>query len=167
MREAHVRVESRSRFPVIVAGAGARRFGSDGGSAYVASIGLGLPILDRRGAAIAEASARAEQARSVGRSLDAEIQGRRYRAVETLRASLEEARSLQESVLPDLERAYRAMQEGYRLGKFRLIDVLDARRSLSDVRLRWIDALESAAGARADLNSSLGESVAEIEEIVR
>ena len=82
-----------------------------------------------------------------------------------LNASVAEAAGLQEDVLPKVRQVYESVEEGYRRGKFRLLELLDARRSLTVAVLRYNDALVAAGIASADLflitgvfsNPGLGE----------
>jgi outer membrane protein TolC len=49
------------------------------------------------------------------------------------------------------------VQEGYRRGKFGLLDLIDAGRFLLQIRLEYIDALRSVWVARADLDRLMSQ----------
>jgi cobalt-zinc-cadmium efflux system outer membrane protein len=61
-------------------------------------------------------------------------------------------------VLAEAERAFATVQEGYRLGKFPYLDVLDASQVLLDARLRYTAALAALAQARIDVDRLLGNT---------
>ena len=167
MLKAAARIERRTRFPSLGLSAGVRRYAATGEKTFAASASLSLPVFDRNGAAIEEAEVRIEQARFDRRSVEARVRQARVVAYEGLQAALAEAEMLRRTVIPDIGRSYEAIHEGYRLGKFRLIDVLDAKRARADAKLRYVSALESAAIARADLEQSLGWSLKETGEGLR
>ena len=65
--------------------------------------------------------------------------------------SWEEARALRDEVLPRAAKVYEALNEGYRRGKFSVLDLLEARRTLARARLHYVDALVRLNIADADL----------------
>jgi cobalt-zinc-cadmium efflux system outer membrane protein len=67
-------------------------------------------------------------------------------------------RTYRELSRPEVRRAYDAVSEGYRRGKFPLIDLLDARRSLAETELGYIDALLELWSARIDLERLLAKA---------
>ncbi len=72
--------------------------------------------------------------------------------------------SLSETVLPAARRTYEAASEGYRQGKFGFIQVLDAQRTLVQVRGQRIQALEAYHKAIAELERLIGT---DLESVVR
>ena len=78
-------------------------------------------------------------------------------AHEALAGSLEVVRAYRELTRPQVRRAYDAVSEGYRRGKFPLIDLLDARRSLAETELGYIDALLELWSARIGLERLLAQ----------
>jgi outer membrane protein, heavy metal efflux system len=156
-READLRLQRWSRLPGITLGGGARRANGSGDRTWTASVALELPLWDRKGGAITEASARAAQAR-VGRQAGRlRITTERRVARDALAGSLAEVRIYREFTRLEVRRAYDAVSEGYRRGKFRLIDLLDARRSLAETELGYIDALLDLWSARIDLERLLAQ----------
>ncbi|MEK7841793.1 MAG: TolC family protein, partial [Deltaproteobacteria bacterium] len=55
--------------------------------------------------------------------------------------------------------AYDATMEGYRMGKFGYLDVLDAQRTLFDVRVQYIRALTDYHLSVANVEQLIGEPV--------
>jgi len=68
---------------------------------------------------------------------------------------------LRDEVLPRASNVYEALNEGYRRGKFRLLDLLEARRTLAQTRLRYVDALVRLNIANADLRRFLPDDAAD------
>jgi cobalt-zinc-cadmium efflux system outer membrane protein len=80
------------------------------------------------------------------------------RAYASLQASAREAAILRNDVLGGAERAFATVQEGYRLGKFPYLDVLDASQVLLAARLQYTAALAALAQARIDVDRLLGKT---------
>lgn len=70
-------------------------------------------------------------------------------------AARREATLLREEALLGAQSAYDAVSEGYRLGKFRYLDVLDAGKTLVETRLRYLEAVTAFHLAKVDLERLL------------
>lgn len=153
--DADLRMQRWSRLPGLTVGGGLRRLNGPGDQTWTAMAAMELPIWDHNGGGVAEAAARAAQAR-VGRQAGRlRILSERRIARDALAGALAEVRTYRESTRPEVRRAYDAVSEGYRRGKFPLIDLLDARRSLAEIELEYIDALLGLWSARIDLERLL------------
>jgi len=97
------------------------------------------------------AAARLEQARRERRADEARLRAACRTALEALAHAAREVRILNESVLPNARLVYDAVGEGYRRGKFRLLELLEARRNLASVRLRTVEARTRLTLALADV----------------
>ena len=120
-------------------------------------VGLSLPLFDRKGGALDETRARLSQARAERAAVQSRIGLARATAYDALATALETSRSLREVSLPRAQAVHASVQEGYRRGKFGLLDLIDARRFLLQARLEYIDALRSVWTARADLARLVGQ----------
>ncbi len=141
----------REVLPDLTLSAGARSFSGTGQRTWVAGISLPVPLLTTYSGARSEAAARLEQARQERRADEARLRAAWITAEEALRQASSEVRILDESVLPNARLVYDALGEGYRRGKFRLLDLLEARKNLASVRLRAIDARTRLILALADV----------------
>jgi len=141
----------RLALPDLELSVGTRTWSGLDGRAWVAGVTLPIPILTQFAGARAEAGARMEQAALERRAEEVRVRSELLAAHETLARALDEARAIREEVLPRAEKVYTALNEGYRRGKYRLLDLLEARRTLAQTRLRYVDALVRLATADADL----------------
>jgi cobalt-zinc-cadmium efflux system outer membrane protein len=146
-----VTLAHRQALPDLKLSVGARSYSGQDGSTYVAGLALPIPIFTQFAGARAEASARQEQATFDRRADEVRIRVEFLSAYETLSRAIEEARALRDEVLPRASKVYEALNEGYRRGKFRLLDLLEARRTLARTRLQYVDALVRLNIADADL----------------
>lgn len=150
-REAELRLLERESGPTLTVSAGLKRSEERGEDATLVGISLPLPLLNRNQGRRREALLRIEQARMELSALSAELEAQGAEAAARLQAASTELSALQDRIRPAAEEAFRIASEGYRLGKFNFLDVLDAERSLLSVRQQWLDSARRAQTARADL----------------
>lgn len=149
----------RGRWPEIALSAGMRRFPGTGDRTYVASLGLALPLLDRSGGAVQQADAEIARISARRREAEVRIASDLATAADALENAARAAETMRESVLPRTRAVHEALGEGYRRGKFGLLDLLDAQRIWIEARLQYIDVLEGLWSARADLGRLSGGSL--------
>jgi cobalt-zinc-cadmium efflux system outer membrane protein len=155
--EADLRMKRWSRLPDVTVGGGTRRSNGSGDQAWTALAALDFPLWDRSGGEVSAAAARALQARVARQAGRLRVMTERRVARDALAGSLAEVRTYREFTRPEVRRAYDAIGEGYRRGKFPLIDLLDARRSLAETELGYIDALMELWSSRIDLERLLAK----------
>ena len=151
----------RQPLPDLAFSAGTRWYGG-GGHGYVAGVALAIPVLSTAAGARKEAAVRLEQAALARRGEEVRLRSALRETRATIVRALAEVRVLRGEVLPRARQVYEALDEGYRRGKFRLLDLLEARRALAATRLRLVDALVRLNEARADLRRLLpdGDAIA-------
>jgi cobalt-zinc-cadmium efflux system outer membrane protein len=159
-QEAEWDAQRRETRPDLALLGGVRRLESSNDTVFVAAVGLPLPLFDRRRGAIAEASARRDEAEAAATAarLTRQASARRTR-IEALVAA-EDARVLRDVLLARSRTTYDLMLEGYRRGKFGWLDLLAARRDMVSAELRTIDALVAAQRATAELSALMGHDAA-------
>ena len=148
--ERRVDVEKRQAVPDPTLSFGVRRLGESRGTALVAGVSIPIPVFDRNQGAVAAARAalRGAEARLDAARLDAEAEirtaaARIDAAGSRLAAATEAERTAQE--------AYRLARLGYEGGKLPLIELIGARRALTEARARTLDARLGRIGAEAAL----------------
>ena len=155
-REAAVALEQTKQTPDITVTAGYRRFTDTGSNALIVGAAIPLPLFDRNSDAVEEAKSRL--ARSHAQQLAAEARvttalAEAFRALSTARAELT---ALQSVVIPGAQQTFDAVSEGYRLGRFGYLDVLDAQRTLAGYRSQHLRALADFHKAVADVERLIG-----------
>ncbi len=121
-----------------------------------AGVSVPLPIFDRNQGQIAELRSSIAQgedrARTVHNDLEVafEVARRRYH---TTRDQLQDLRN---RIMPAAERGLEQAQEGYRVGRLPFLELIDAQRTLSDVRLRILELRKDLIVAEAELMSLVG-----------
>ena len=123
---------------------------------WVLGVSLPLPLLDHNQGQIIQAQHLADEADALQESRRTELWTTLVNTREQLRARLKELTVLNAEVLPLAESAYQSASLGFETGKFGFLDVLDAQRTLSDVREQILAAQLQAAQATAELERLVG-----------
>jgi len=159
-RETAVSLEKSKAIPDLTLSGGIRRLNGSDDDAFVFGLSFPLPLFDRNQGATLEARHELAMAEDARRAAEIQINTDLNATYNTLAAAQAELRALKQNVLPGAKRAFEAVNEGYRLGKFSLMDVLDAQRTISDAKAQYLDALTDYHLALADLEQLTGVSVA-------
>ncbi|WP_198598593.1 TolC family protein [Salinibacter altiplanensis] len=149
--EAVLSLEKRDRFPVPSLTAGWQRFGGRSGSdqtAFKAGIALPLPLFDRNQGAVQRAEYRFQRARTQREEVRVRLDTTLSRAYRSLVSTQNEAQTIAGETFPAAQSAFESVRQGYRQGKFSYLEVLDAQRTLFDVRRQRVRALSSYYQAR-------------------
>ncbi|HUD73112.1 MAG TPA: TolC family protein [Dongiaceae bacterium] len=121
-----------------------------------AAIAIGVPLFSRHQGEIDEAQVRRTQASLRQQALERAIEARAGAAVGRAQAQAEQALAYRTTLLPTAEEIGALAEESYRLGRATLLTLLEAQRSLRDVRHEAIAAQVSLQSALADLEDVLG-----------
>jgi len=108
---------------------------SDSETSLVLGVSIPLPLFNRNQGAIKEAEYLSAKASQQHRAADAAIVTALTAARERALSAHEQAGRLESTVIPAASEAFAAIQEGYRAGKFGLLDVVVAQRALFDARI--------------------------------
>ncbi|MBB3892899.1 cobalt-zinc-cadmium efflux system outer membrane protein [Phenylobacterium haematophilum] len=145
-----VRVERTQATPDVTVSFGVRKTQENNATAMLAGVAMPFPIFNRNGGNISAARAElsAAEARLHAARLDAEAAARsgiaRVSAAET---RLVAARGGEQTA----EEAYRLTRIGYEGGKLALVELLSARRALTEARTQTIEAATERLSAQAAL----------------
>jgi len=142
-RRAALSLEKAMRMPDIVLNGGTRWFGETGERALVFGLSVPLPLFDRGGAAIRGARQRMERAVEERKAAELALRTLILEAREEMSSAREGAVAFGSEVLPAAMNAFETAREGYREGKWGLLEVLDAHRTLIEVRKQHVEVLVS------------------------
>lgn len=132
---------------------------SDWDNLLVLGMSIPLPIFDRNQGSIKEAEQLAAKASAEQRAARARTHAAlttTYQALANAHASIE---ALQGKVLPSATETFNSINEAYTQGKSGFLDVLDAQRTLFEVRERCLEALSAYHQNVAVLERLTGESL--------
>ena len=161
-RQARLALERANRTPDLTLSGGVQYFNETDDGAFVVGVSVPLPLFDRNQGGIREAQAELAKAAEGRRAAEAQLHADLAGAYEALASAHDEATALKSEVLPAAQRAFDAVQEGYRQGKFAYLEVLDAQRTLFEARQKLIEALASYHQAVADVERLIGQSLGSV-----
>jgi cobalt-zinc-cadmium efflux system outer membrane protein len=125
-----------------------------------AGITLPLGLFNRNQAKIESASIRLEQAQSRIASARNDLELSFDERARSFVAAAERATSFEHEILPKAQRALDQTSEGYRLGKFAFLDVLDAQRTLAEAKRDYAESVALLNFAATDLETLTGTAIA-------
>jgi outer membrane protein, heavy metal efflux system len=156
-REANLDLERRRAVPDLTATLGITHFTETDDSALIAGISIPLPILNRNQGNIRAAHERLAKAMAERRAAEVSITTGLHTAYQRLAGAHAEIAALKAQVLPGAQSAFEAATRGYRLGKFGLLDVLDAQRTLFEAKAQYLRALTDYHQSVAQVERLIGE----------
>ncbi len=158
-RQAVIGLEETRAIPDLTASFGVRRFTEPGDDALVVGISLPLPVFNRNQGAVLEAQRRLTKAEEERRVVEVRVATALSSAYQKLAGAHAEIMALKAQVLPGAQSAFEAASKGYRLGKFSLLDVLDAQRTLFGAKAQYLRALTDYHQSVAQVEGLIGEPV--------
>ncbi len=156
-RQAVIGLEETRAIPDLTASFGVRHFTEPGDDALVVGIELPLPVFNRNQGTILEAQRRLTKAEEERRAAEVRVATALSNSYQTLAGAHAEIAALKARVLPGAQSAFEAASKGYRLGKFSLLDVLDAQRTLFGAKAQYLRALTDYHQSVAQVEGLIGE----------
>ncbi len=154
-REAALALERSKRVVDVAVSAGYRRYTTVDSNAFVVGASIPLPFFNRNAGGIEEARLRLAKSHEERRVAEVRVAAALAEAYAVLAAAHDEVTILRAAVLPGAQQTLDAISEGYRLGRFSLLDVLDAQRTLTSAGSQHLRAL-----------SNYHEAVAQVERLI-
>jgi len=143
--------------PDLSIGGGLRRLNEGDANAFVVAVSLPIPIFDRNQGAKEEVRSRIQKAAWQRRATRRRITTLMAEVHQRMSAAFDESTMLRRTVLPEAQKAYDTINQGYRRGKFGILEVLDAQRTLFDARSQYLLSLTEFHKAKADLERLVGQ----------
>lgn len=163
LRQSELDVARAESIPDPTVGFGVIRFNETGETALRAGVSIPLPLFDRNQGAIQQAKYRLQQAEAGRRAAQMAVWGRLVPSYQTLTSAYVAVTRLSGEVLPAAREIFSATEEGYREGKFDLLTVLDAQRTLFEAANRYVDELENFHRGRAEVERLIGTPLSKID----
>lgn len=159
-QQAQVAIEQRRAIPDVTLSVGMKRSEELGRNQAIIGLALPLPLFDRNAGNTLEALRRSDKASDELTAAGVQLQTELAMAIERLATAQRDIDSLQREILPGAQSAYDAASKGFEFGKFAFLDVLDAQRTLLQVKNQTLRALTEAQQAHIAIERLLGASSA-------
>ncbi len=144
-------LEKANAIPNPKLNAGVRDFHSSNDQAFVVGLSMPIPVLNGNNGNIEKASQDALRIEMEGRQAMLDLRSQLQQVQARLDNAYRQAQLLKTEILPSANRGFQLAREGYSLGRFAYLEVLDAQRSLSSAKQQHIDALRDFHIAKAQL----------------
>ena len=154
-----VDVEDAARIPDVRLGMGPKYFKENDEWGLQLGFSVALPVFDRNQGARRESQAHLSRTREDRLSWELKVQRRISEFHEAMLLSYDEARALQEEIIPRAQEAYEATRTAHIEGASSLTAVLDAQRSLFVLQSRLLEAKRAYLVAQAHTELLVGRSI--------
>ncbi len=154
--EARLETAQKERIPDLKVFVAYSRARPDEGNFVEGGVSFDLPLFDRNQGRVAETTSRLAMAH-YEEEIAALEYGAALKAARLAHQSFEvQLKQLEEDIAPSAVRGLSQAQAGYRSGRLMFLELIEAQRTLADVRLRSLEVHRSLMWAEADLMSLLG-----------
>jgi len=149
-------LEQAKRTPDIAVSLGMQRAQQDGRSIAIVGVSIPLPVFDTNRGNIVEALRRRDKSEDDARAMELRLRADLAIARQRLDMASREVMAARTEILPAAQLAFNAAAQGFELGKFEYLDVLDAQRTLLQARTQYLRSLGESHRAVADVARLLG-----------
>lgn len=140
-RAATLSLAEAQAVPDVTVSAGGRYYQDEGTAGVVALFSVPLPVFNRNQGAIQAAQTRLDRAKVQQRVAEVSVRSSVAQAYQQLLAAYGQVVALRDQTIPQAKAVFRGAQDAYARGLFRYIEVLDAQRTLFQLRASYVDAL--------------------------
>ncbi|HSG28345.1 MAG TPA: TolC family protein, partial [Candidatus Krumholzibacterium sp.] len=158
-KDAALALERATAIPDLTIRGGMKRFAGSGDNSLILGLSIPIPLFDRnrdgRLMAYHEAAAADENLKAVNLS----VRTRLVEAYSRLSAAYREADRIDSSIMESAEALHKASRVSYDEGKVDYLMVLDAQRTLFELKTHYIDVLVSYHSAKVEVEKLIGRSL--------
>jgi cobalt-zinc-cadmium efflux system outer membrane protein len=157
-RGAALALERSRRIPDVTVMAGGRHYAEGSDAALVVGFSVPIPLFDQNQGNILAATHAETKARLEREAATITVEMHARQAHAALQAAFEQVTALRERAIPQATRAYEGARDAYTRGLFRYLEVLDAQRTLFELRSEHLAALDAYYRAAADVARWVGDA---------
>jgi outer membrane protein, heavy metal efflux system len=158
-RKAEIKLKDAGALPDITLSAGPRYFNDNNDKALVAGLSVPIPLFNRNQGERQEARCNAAKAEEEHKAGSLRQRSDLTQTYQNCSAAFALAAALRDTSVPGAAQAFEAAQEGYRQGKFGYLVVLDAQRTLFELKQQYIETLADYHTGRTALERLVGQSI--------
>ncbi len=162
-QQAQLSLAKSFRIPDPTVMAGYRRINELDQQAFVAGVSIPLNIFNRNQGNIQQAQVRLKQVAYLESFTKVQLQTQLSTLYQNISGVHQSIVALKDKIIPQAQEAYETIVQGYHLGKFTFLDVLDARRSLFEARQTYLQNLAIFHQLRAEIERLTGKSLEDFE----
>jgi cobalt-zinc-cadmium efflux system outer membrane protein len=156
---AAIELERAKRIPDVTLSGGITRFEDKDDYAFSGGLSIPLPLFNRNQGAILEARRALAKARAQEKASEIQVNALLNETYALVANTHNEIVMLKDDVLPSAEASFKAATDGYAVGKFSHLEVLDSQHTFFETRERYLSALCAHQQAVAALEGLAGRSI--------
>lgn len=149
--DATIALEKSQRIPDVTVSLGGSRFEVDDGKAVRFGVSVPLPLFDRNQGNVMASQARRQLTANQRQQALLSLQVKLNESYTRMASAFQNAQTLRGGILPAAAEAYETILTSYQAGRLSFLDLVQAQRTLLDVREQYLDTLESYHLNRAEL----------------
>jgi len=158
-RTAVANFEESKAIPDLTISAGFRRLNDVNANTFLIGASIALPIFDRNQGAIHEAKIRVDQKKREYESvknrltLQLNVLYKRFMAVRST------AEQLKKESIPQAKEAFKIIKEGNLVGRFAILDVLDAERTLFELQNQYLNIIGEIYSVQTEIEGLIAKEI--------
>lgn len=156
-RQASIGLAESQAIPNLTVRLGVQQYLKTGDNAVGAGISIPLPLFNRNQGHVLQANRRFDQALDRQREIQVLVSTSLNTIYQQLSSDYAEINILETTILPGAQSAFEAIEQGYRRGRFNLLNVLDTQRTLFDAKIQYLSALASYHQSKTKIQRLIGE----------
>ncbi|MFJ3158394.1 TolC family protein [Pseudomonas protegens] len=156
-REASLGLEKAQRIPDLDVSVGSQYDASARERVNLVGLSMPLPLFNRNQGNVLSAARRADQARDLRNATELRLRTETRQALEQWNTARDEVQSFNQTILPAAQRAVDSATQGFEMGKFSFLDVLDAQRTLIGARTQYLAAVAQTTDAWVRIERIYGD----------
>jgi outer membrane protein, heavy metal efflux system len=157
LREAEIKLADARRIPNVTVGGGIRRLEGPGEQAFVLGLSMPLQLFDRNQGGAAEARALLGRTEAEQKAAEVRLGIVLLGLYEEMVHDVHVMEGLQKEILPKAEDALAISRDGFAQGRFSYLEVLDAQRTIFDVKQEYIQTATSYHQFLVELERLIGQ----------
>ncbi|HAJ90424.1 MAG TPA: hypothetical protein DCM27_05360 [Rhodospirillaceae bacterium] len=150
--KAAIDLEKSNAIPDPTFNVGVRDFRESGDQAFVVGVSIPFAVFNRNQGNVYKAGHTSAKIDAERQRAWIDLETNLATLTEELEASFSAAQMISENTLPAAQKAFSEARKGHSAGKFAYLEVLDAQRTLSEVREEYNDTLKKYHLVRAEIN---------------
>lgn len=159
LRRSNLALQKANDIPDVTFSAGVRRYEETNDGAFVLGVSIPIPVFGINRGGVLEADRRLAQQKYRRQAGSLDVTSTLKQTYREAAALHSEIVTLRTTILTGARRAFDAAEQGYRQGKFDFLEVLDAQRTLFEVRERHLDTTSAYHSATLDIERLTGQAL--------
>ena len=159
MQNAIFELEKALAVPDLTLSAGYKRLNEANANTFLVGASIPLPLFDRNQGSIQEAQIRLDQKMNEYKSVKNKLIVRLNLLYKRFNTFLTIGNQLKETSIPEAEEAFRIIKEGNLVGRFAILDVLDAERTLFDLQNQYLNITSEIHSIKIEIEGLIAKEI--------